>query len=77
VFRKLRLLVFGTAVAGLFVSVWLNMAPGGSLYNVLHSTTMDSTGRASALALCVLLGLVFSWVAANNVAKVLARNVGT
>jgi len=54
------------------------MLPGGQISNMLHGPSLsklDDTGRAAALALSVLAGLVFAWFASSNIAKILARHV--
>jgi len=77
-FKKLRWVVFGSCLVCLALLLWRAMTPGGQISNILHSASMskmDDTGRASALALSVLAGLVFAWFASTNIAKILARHI--
>ena len=76
-FKKLRWVVFGACLVFFALLLWRAMAPGGQISNILHGASMsnmDATGRASALALSVLAGLVFAWFASTNIAKILARH---
>jgi len=66
------------AVVILAFLLWRAMLPGGQISNMLHGPSLpklDDTGRAAALALSVLAGLVFAWFASSNIAKILARHV--
>jgi len=77
-FKKLRWVVFGTCLAVFALLLWRAMGPGGQISNILHGPSMskmDDTGRASALALSVLAGLVFAWYASTNIARILARHI--
>ena len=77
-FRILRRVIFGVAVVILAFLLWRAILPGGQISNMLHGPSLsklDDTGRAAALALSVLAGLVFAWFASSNIAKILARHV--
>lgn len=80
-FKKLRLIIFTVCVLVFAALLAQSVMPGGEIHEMLHAgamaTHMDSTGRASALAICVLAGLVFGWIASGRVAKVLARRIRT
>jgi hypothetical protein len=77
-FRLLRRVIFGSTVVCFAFLLWRSMSPGGQISNMLLGpglARMDETGRASVLALSVLAGLVFAWLAATNIAKILARRI--
>lgn len=78
-FKKLRVFVFGVFLVVYSFALWQATMPGGQISKFVQSTTttMSSTGRASVLAICVLLGLIFGWFASTNVARILARQVRT
>jgi hypothetical protein len=77
-FRLLRRVIFGTTVVCFAFLLWRSMSPGGQISNMLQQSglaRMGENGRAAALALSVLAGLVFAWFAATNIAKILARRI--
>lgn len=77
-FRMLRRVIFGVMVVVFAFLLWRAMLPGGQISNMLHGSSLarlDDTGRASALALSVLAGLVFGWFAATNIARILTRRI--
>jgi len=77
-FRILRRVIFGVTVVVFALLLWRAMSPGGQISNMLHGSSLsklDDTGRASALALSVLAGLAFAWLAATNLAQILARRI--
>jgi hypothetical protein len=77
-FRALRRTIFGAAVVVLAFLLWRSSVPGGEVSNALQGSSLSKlsgTGRASVLALSVLAGLGFAWLASTNLAKILARQV--
>ena len=77
-FKKLRLVVFGSCMVVFSFLLWLAMVTGGQISNMLHGpglSKLSDTGRASLLAICVVVALVIGWVMATNIAKVLTRQV--
>jgi hypothetical protein len=77
-FRILRRVIFGVAVIVIAFLLWRSSLPGGEIGNALQGRTlsrMSGTGRALVLALSVLAGLGFAWLASTNLAKILARQV--
>ena len=77
-FRILRRVIFGVAVAVIAFLLWRSSVPRGEIGNALQGTTLSQlsgTGRALVLALSVLAGLGFAWLASTNLAKILARQV--
>ena len=77
-FKVLRRVVFGVGVAIFSYLLWRHMQPGGQLGNVLDGYVLSKWGsaaRAFVLALSVLAGLAFLWLASTNIAKALARQV--
>jgi len=76
-FRKLRRVIFGTAVLIFGFMLWYSIV-SGEISGMLRGpglSKMDSTGRTTALTLCVLAGLVFAWIASGNIAKLLSRRI--
>ncbi len=77
-FRTLRRVIFGAALVVFAFLLWRSSLQGGELSNVFEGralSRLSGTARASVLALSVLAGLGFAWLAATNIAKVLARQV--
>jgi hypothetical protein len=77
-FKKLRLVVFGSCMVVFSFILWRAMVPGGQISNMLHGpglSKLSDTGRASVLAICVVVALIFGWFASTNIARVLARQV--
>jgi hypothetical protein len=77
-FRILRRVIFAVTLVVFALLLWRAMSPGGEISHMLHGSSLsrlDGTARASVLALSVLAGLGFAWLAATNIAKILARRV--
>ena len=77
-FRTLRRVIFGVAVVVIAFLLGRSSVPGGEIGNALQGTTLSKlsgTGRSLVLALSVLAGLGFAWLASTNLAKILARQV--
>jgi hypothetical protein len=72
-YKKLRWVAFvsGVAVGALLIWQSINHGRMRSMLAGFH----DPTSRASALAISVLVGLGVLWLAAGNIAKILARKV--
>jgi hypothetical protein len=77
-FKVLRRVIFGAALLVFSLLLWRALAEGGQVDSALHGSSLsklDGVTRACLLTLCVLVGLVFAWLASTNLAKILARQV--
>jgi hypothetical protein len=77
-FKVLRRVIFGAALLVFSLLLWRALAAGGQINSALHGSSLsklDGATRACLLTVCVLVGLVFTWLASTNLAKILARQV--